>query len=69
MTNHSIDLTNNEIVPLFNPRQQKWSEHFELNNAEINGLTKIGKGTARLLQFNEKNRLIARQLLIRENLF
>ncbi len=65
----TIDLTNNEIVPLFNPRQQKWSEHFKLNNAEIKGLTKIGKGTVRLLQFNTENRLIERQLLIRKNLF
>lgn len=65
----TIDLTNNEIVPLFNPRQQNWSEHFELNNGKIEGLTKIGKGTARLLQFNAKNRLIERQLLIKKNLF
>ncbi|WP_013325762.1 HNH endonuclease [Gloeothece verrucosa] len=60
----TINLNTGEIIPLFHPRRQKWTEHFTLNNAYIDGLTPIGIATARLLKFNAPNRLIERQILI-----
>jgi len=39
-------------VPLFNPRQQRWSEHFgwSEDGLRIVGLTPIGRATAVALQ-------------------
>jgi 5-methylcytosine-specific restriction endonuclease McrA len=60
----TIDQTTKEIVPLFNPRLQVWSEHFYLENGRIEGKTKIGQVTSRLLQMNVLNRVLERQVLI-----
>lgn len=50
----SIDPLNNKIVPLYNPRQQRWSRHFRLNGARIEPLTATGRATEHLLHLNEK---------------
>lgn len=62
----TIDQVTKEIVPLFNPRNQVWDEHFYLKGATIEGKTQIGQGTARLLQFNVPNRVLERQVLINQ---
>jgi hypothetical protein len=31
------------VVPLFHPRRDRWSEHFEWNGAELVGRTPIGQ--------------------------
>lgn len=41
-----------ETVPIFNPRQQAWKEHFCWNGVEIVGLTAIGRATVKALKFN-----------------
>src|SRR5262245_33351550 len=38
----SFDPLSNALVPLFNPRQYIWDEHFILEDALIVGLTPIG---------------------------
>ncbi|MGB7441725.1 MAG: HNH endonuclease signature motif containing protein [Coleofasciculaceae cyanobacterium] len=60
----TIDQITKEIVPLFNPRQQVWDEHFYIQNAKIEGKSQIGQATARLLKFNVPNRVLQRQVLI-----
>ena len=60
----AIDPLSNEIVPLFNPRIQDWSEHFELLGAEISGRTSVGRATVELLRMNEAERINYRQSLI-----
>ncbi|MFN0111910.1 MAG: HNH endonuclease [Blastocatellia bacterium] len=60
----TIDPSNGEIVPLFNPRSQNWGEHFELSNGKIIGRTAIGRATVELLRINEPERLDYRQSLI-----
>jgi 5-methylcytosine-specific restriction endonuclease McrA len=62
----TIDPINDEIVPLFNPRRQIWEEHFVLNDARIEGITQIGRATARLLKLNAPNRILERQVLINQ---
>ena len=52
------------MVPLFNPRQHMWDEHFRLNGALITGQTPIGRATVRLLDMNEESRLDMRQELL-----
>lgn len=63
----SIDPLEQTIIPLFNPRTQIWTEHFELAAAQINGLTAVGRATVELLRVNDEERLIERQELIRAN--
>ena len=58
-----VDHTNNSIVPLFNPRTQSWTEHFEFNGVLIVGKTATGRATARTLGFNQPDRLELRREL------
>lgn len=53
-----------EIVRLFNPRKDKWNEHFTVVEGAIYGCTEIGKATVQLLAFNTPERIIGRKLLI-----
>lgn len=58
----SIDPLSGQIVPLFHPRQDVWSEHFELVGDQIVGRTPVGRATAQLMQMNSIRR---RQLRVR----
>jgi len=48
------DPQSGEIVSLFNPRQQRWQEHFTWSQegTEIIGLTACGRATVRALRLN-----------------
>ena len=52
------------MVPLFNPRRDRWSDHFELRGFVIEPLTPEGEVTARLLKLNLDKRVAERQLLV-----
>jgi HNH endonuclease len=65
----SIDPLTGAITPLFNPRTQIWSEHFQLEEGFILGLTAIGRTTIFLLRINEMNRLQLRQALVVQGLY
>lgn len=41
----SIDAITSELVGLFNPRTQRWFEHFRLDGAHIVPLTAVGRVT------------------------
>lgn len=58
-----IDPETDKEVPLFNPRTQKWSEHFQFSRdyIEIIGLTAIGRATIKRLKMNRDNLQIARE--------
>ena len=61
----SIDDVTGEIVPLFNPRTQRWSEHFQLqDDGRIVPLTAVGRVTETLLRFNLPERLEVRVRLL-----
>lgn len=55
-----------EIVPLFHPRQQRWSEHFAWteNKEEIVGLTAVGRATVAALRLNREVLVRARRLWV-----
>jgi hypothetical protein len=55
-------MVDNILTPIFNPRSHAWSDHFQNKNGEIVGITNIGKGTVRLLQMNDEERLELRQI-------
>jgi hypothetical protein len=50
----AIDPVTGEEVPLFNPRTQKWSEHFQWSDdgLRILGLTAIGRATVAALHLD-----------------
>ncbi len=54
------------LVLLFNPRAERWSEHFQLDEAVIAPLTPVGRGTALLLRFNDEQRVLLRAELLRQ---
>ena len=58
---------NDEIVRFFNPRKDKWNDHFNLINGIIHCKTDIAKVTESIFQFNELDRLIFRRQLILQN--
>lgn len=41
-----------EIVPIFNPRQQVWKEHFRWEGVRVVGLTTTGRATINALRMN-----------------
>jgi hypothetical protein len=59
----SIDSETGQLTPLFNPRLDRWDDHYEFRNGEILGLTARGRITVRLLQMNRPTRIKERQLL------
>lgn len=52
-----------DIVPLYNPRKHKWSEHFSIDDGFILAKTSTGEGTITLLKLNDPDRLILRRIL------
>jgi len=58
----AFDPQTNEIVALFNPRQQQWSDHFEwIENAiRVQGKTPTGRTTIERLKMNRPRLVIAR---------
>jgi hypothetical protein len=66
----TVDITTNQRVWLFNPREQKWDEHLELEvTGLIIGKSSEGRATARLLDMNVETEVEARRLLIENNLW
>ena len=59
----AVDPLTNQEVPLFNPRTQRWSEHFRWSDDGIRviGLTPTGRATAALLHLaDDPDALIVR---------
>jgi hypothetical protein len=59
-----IDDTTGDIVTLFNPRTQDWSEHFRYQAALISGITPTGRATVAVLNMNDNERLQLRTELL-----
>ncbi|MCB1122916.1 MAG: HNH endonuclease [Verrucomicrobiae bacterium] len=60
----SVLLPSREFIRFFNPRVDRWPEHFQLEEAFIQPLTPIGEATAKILDFNHADRIIERQMLL-----
>ena len=54
------------VVALFNPRIDRWSEHFSWSGdgAFVEGRTSIGRATVAALRMNDPDMLAARQLWV-----
>ncbi|HEX3556608.1 MAG TPA: HNH endonuclease signature motif containing protein [Thermoanaerobaculia bacterium] len=51
------------LTRLFNPRQDRWSEHFRLVGVTISPLTDTGWVTAQILGLNREDRIEEREVL------
>ncbi|MDD1414566.1 HNH endonuclease [Dolichospermum sp. ST_con] len=60
------DPVTNESVSLFNPRLQRWLDHFQWANGgtHIIGITAIGRGTVLALRLNNEDVVQARAIWI-----
>jgi 5-methylcytosine-specific restriction endonuclease McrA len=65
------DAATRTLVPLFNPRQHRWEDHFraEPETGVIQGLTPTGRATVARLQMNSPAQLAARRQWMRLGLF
>ena len=51
------------FVRFFNPRSDPWADHFAIDRVTIIALSDVGEVTARILDFNNSERLFERQAL------
>ena len=58
----AVDPDSNLTVPIFNPRRDRWEEHFGWTNYHLVGKTQTGRATAAALEFNTPRRLLIRQV-------
>ena len=63
----AFDKETNDLVPIFNPRKDVWTEHFRWNErfTVIIGLTPIGRVTVQTLRLN-RNILINQRIVFRK---
>jgi hypothetical protein len=57
----SVDPESEQIVNLFNPRSDNWTDHFALRSGLIVGLSPTGRATVRLLNMNDTRRVDLRE--------
>lgn len=60
----AIDPLSYDMVRLFNPRIDRWSDHFVVDDNQIIGQTAIGRASVQLLGFNRTTRVTQRRMLI-----
>ncbi len=66
----SYDLDTGDLTPLFNPRTQIWTEHFQIEETgEIETLTVEARVTAQILQINNFERIEERRGMITKGLY
>lgn len=66
----AYDLKTGDLTPLFNPRTQIWTEHFQVNDdGIIESLTATARVTIRILRFNDEERVEERRGLIAAELY
>lgn len=54
-----------KFVGFFNPRKERWSDHFLFENGFITGLTPEGRATETIFRFNEPVRVAERIRLMK----
>jgi hypothetical protein len=58
-----------EIVRLFSPRVDLWSDHFRWRGGVLTGKTEIGQVTIQVLNMNRPDSVLLREGLIREGVW
>lgn len=63
------DPVGGEIVRLFDPRRDPWTEHFAWSGAELTARTGIGRVTIQVLAINDPDFRAVREALLAERVF
>jgi hypothetical protein len=64
-----IDPQSGQVVTLFHPRRELWSDHFDFDGEWVLGLTATGRATVQVLAINDpRRRQLRREILKYENL-
>ncbi len=58
-----LDSETGQLVPLFHPRRDRWTDHFAWEGALVVGRTPVGRATAQLLAMNDWQRVEVRENL------
>lgn len=63
----ALDPETKKMVALFNPRQQRWRDHFDWreNGVIVTGKTAIGRATVERLKMNQPRMMTARRIWIK----
>ncbi|MPZ19238.1 MAG: HNH endonuclease [Luteitalea sp.] len=64
-----VDPLTGSLMPLFHPRRDRWSEHFLIRGARIEGITAVGRATVHVLAMNDPRRLELRSILLAQTEF
>lgn len=64
-----VDPASIQVVRLFHPRENVWSEHFAWNGPQLVGRTPTGRATIQALRLNRTDAAAVRQLLMREGVY
>ncbi len=64
-----LDPVTRELTRLYNPRRDRWREHFAWQGAVLIGLTAVGRTTIQVLSMNDREMVEARESLIAEGRF
>jgi hypothetical protein len=57
----AVDPESGAMVPLFNPRRDKWSDHFRWEGYQVVGLTPVGRTAVFAFHLNHPRRLMIRK--------
>jgi HNH endonuclease len=62
----ALDPLTRQLMPLFNPRTDTWSDHFQWSDDDLQiiGITPTGRATVQLLKVNRDGNINLRRLLI-----
>ena len=60
----SLDPATGRLTPFFNPRTQRWNDHFRVDAGQIIARTAEGRVTVAILRMNDADRVQERLLLI-----
>lgn|SRR5262245_28376488 len=65
----SVDPITGQMVPLYNPRRDRWEVHFAWRGHELVGLTPVGRASVQCLDINHPDYLAVRAALLMEGVF
>jgi hypothetical protein len=59
-----VDPATGQVVPLFHPRRDRWTDHFMLAGGTIEGVTAVGRATTKVLGMNDPRRVELRNQIL-----
>lgn len=64
-----IDPHSRVVSRLFDPRRDRWEQHFRWQSTRVEGVTSIGRATIEVLRLNHPEMVLVREALREEGVF